>query len=245
MPQDSYTLANIVSAIALYLQTTWIVAIRNLTNNLQFRSKVVKLSLNISKAIDTADDLCSIFSQTIQDYAKRFLAHLVSHFSNLDCTLSSSKALVTSQESEALSLLTQQTSSQVTMTNTYLTVVSHRTRDAEALQTNTDSLGSISSSLYTFLDSDSSTTNICPLGILKADTLCFLAHQIWVNTSLFTNLVGLFNTVDAILLQSCKNLVDTAFLTLKLYFSNHRRSSLFFTWINSLYCTLLFGCTTV
>ena len=221
VPQDSHTFANIVSAIALNLQAAGVVAIRNLLDNLQLRGEVVELSLYVCETIDAADDLCSVLAQTVQDNAEGLLTNLVGHLGNLDGTLGSSERLVTSQEGEALSLLAEQTGSQVTMTQTHLTVVGNRTGDTEALQTDTDSLGSVSGSLHTLLDSDSGTTNVCPLSVLEANALCVLTHLIGVNTSFFTNLVGFLNTIDAILFQSSKNLVDTALLTLKLYFSNH------------------------
>ncbi len=224
MPQDGNTLADIVSTVALYLQTAGVVAVRYLTDNLQLRGEVVELCLHIGETVDTADDLCGILTQTVQDDTEGLLAHLVSHLGNLDGTLGSSEALVTSQEGEALSLLTQQTGSQVTMTQTYLTVVGNTTGDAEALQTDTDSLGSVSGSLHTLLNGNGGTANVCPLGVLKTDTLSVLTHLIGVNTCLITNLVGFLNTIDAILFQSCKNLVDTALLALKLYFSYHRNN---------------------
>ena len=107
------------------------------------------------------------------------------------------------------------------MTDTYLAVVGNRTGDAERLQADADSLGSVSSSLHTLLDGDGSTADVCPLGILEADALGFLTHQVGVYTCLVANLVGLFNTIDPVLFQSGQYLIHTALLTLKLYFSYH------------------------
>ena len=125
LPQDSYTLTNIVGTIALYLQTAGVVAIRNLLNNVQVASEVVELGLYVCETVDTADDLSSVLTKTVQDHAQRLLAYLVGHLSNLDSTLGSSEALVTSQECEALSLLAEQTSGEVTVTDTYLTIVGY------------------------------------------------------------------------------------------------------------------------
>ena len=55
------------------------------------------------------------------------------------------------------------------MTDTYFTVVSHRARNTECLQTDTDGFGSIGSILAAFLDSDGTTYNISPFCVLKAD----------------------------------------------------------------------------
>ena len=125
LPQDSYTLTNIVGTIALNLQTARIVAVRNLLNHSQITSEVIELGLYIGETVNTADDLSSVLTKTVQDHAKGLLAHLVGHLSNLDGTLGSSEALVTSQESEALCLLTEQTSGEVTVTDTYLTIVGY------------------------------------------------------------------------------------------------------------------------
>ena len=110
------------------------------------------------------------------------------------------------------------------MADTDLTVVGNRTGDAEALQTNTDSLSSVSSILHALLNGDGGTADVCPLSVLEADALRVLTHLVRIYTCLVTNLVGFFNAVDAILLQSSKNLVNTALLTLKLYFSYHRNN---------------------
>ena len=220
-PVDSHTLTNVISAIAVHLGTGT-VRVSDAVNHVHLTCIVVKLSLYISKSVDTADDHSSIFAQTVKDATQGVLTHLVSHLGNLDSTLSSGEALVSSQEGETLSLLAQQTSSQVTMSDTNLTVISHRTWDAEALQTDTDSLSSLSSSLHALLDGDSSTANISPFGILKADTLSVLANLIRINTCFFANLISLFDILDTILVKRSNHLLDTALLAFKTYFSYHR-----------------------
>ena len=125
LPQDSYTLTNIVSTIALYLQTAGVVAIRNLLDNSQVASEVVELGLYVCETVDTADDLGSVLAKTVQDHAEGLLANLVGHLGNLDGTLGSSEALVTGQEGESLGLLAEQTSGEVTVTDTYLTIVGY------------------------------------------------------------------------------------------------------------------------
>ena len=107
------------------------------------------------------------------------------------------------------------------MAETYLAVISYRTGDAEALQTDTDGLGCISSCLNTLLDGDSGTTNVCPLSILEADTLSLFAHQIRINTSLFADLISLFYATDTICIQSSQHLLLAALLAFITYFSNH------------------------
>ncbi len=175
MPENSYTLAYVVCTVAVNLRTRT-VAVRFLAHDLQFAREIVELGLYIGKSVDTADDHSSVFAQTVQDAAERVLTHLVRHLGNLDSTLSGCEGLVACQESEALGLLAQQTGSQITVTNTYLAVVSHRTRDTEGLQTDTDSLGSVSGVLAAFLQRDSGTYYVSPLGVLKTNTLGLLAE---------------------------------------------------------------------
>ena len=128
---------------------------------------------------------------------------------------------MTSQEGEALSLLAQQTGSQVTMTDTYLAVVSHRTGDAESLQTDTDSLGSISSIRATLLQSDGATYYISPLGVLKTDHLRLFAGLVRIQASCFADGISLFDVLDTIFVQGSENLLHSAVLALKFHFSNH------------------------
>ncbi len=220
LPQDGYTFAHIVGAIALHLGTGT-VRVGNLLHHVHLTRIVVELSLYVGEAVDATDDHGSILAQTVQNDAERLLAHLVCHLSNLDGSLGSRERLVTGKEGKALCLLTKQTGCQVSVSDTYLAVVGNRTGDAEALQTDTDSLGSLGSILHALLDSDGCTADVCPLGILETDALSVFTHLVGVDTCIFANLVCLLDAVDTILLQSSKHLVDAALLTFKTYFSYH------------------------
>ena len=70
VPEDSYTLTNIVSAVAVHLRTRT-VAVCFLANDLQFAGEIVELGLYIGETVDTADDHSSVFAQTVQDAAER------------------------------------------------------------------------------------------------------------------------------------------------------------------------------
>ena len=128
---------------------------------------------------------------------------------------------MTSQEGEALSLLAQQTGSQVTVTQTHLAVVGHRAGDAERLQTDTDGLGSVGGILHALLDGDGCTAYVGPFRILKADALGVLANLVGVHTGFLANGVGLFDGLDAVGIQSGDDLVDATLLTLEFHFSYH------------------------
>ena len=179
------------------------------------------MSLNISKAVDTRDDLSSVFSKTVQDTTQRFFTYFVCFCSDFDSTFSSSERFVTCQESETFSFFAQQHSSEVTMADTNLTVVSYRTRDAESLQTDTDSFSSFSSVCATFLDSDCTTYHIRPFCIFKTDRLSFFTRFIRIKSMSFTDSVSFFDIFDAVSVQGSDNLFDTTVLAFEFYFSNH------------------------
>src|SRR5574344_1205075 len=123
------------------------------------------------------------------------------------------------------------------MTDTNLTVVGNRTGDAEALQTDTDSLGSLGSTLHALLDGDSSTTYVCPLGILKADTLSVLANLVRINTNTIANLISLFDILYTVFIKSSNNLLDSALLALEFHFSYHSCLSLYYSLRGSILLT--------
>ena len=60
-------------------------------NYFQFTSVVIKLSLNVCKSVDTRDDLCSVFAQTVQDTTQRFFTYFVCFCSDFDSTFGSSE----------------------------------------------------------------------------------------------------------------------------------------------------------
>ena len=219
-PHDSYTFANVVSTITFNFCTRT-VRVSDFANNFQFTSKVIELSLNVCKAVNTRDDLSSVFSKTVQDTTQRFFTYFVCFSSDFDSTFSSSERFVTCQESETFSFFAQQHSSKVTMADTNLTVVSYRTRDAECLQTDTDSFSSFSSVCATFFNSNGSTYNISPFCIFKTDRLSFFTRFIRIKSMSFTDSVSFFDIFDAVSVQSSDNLFDTTVLAFEFYFSNH------------------------
>ena len=124
VPHDGYTFAYVVCTVAFYFGAGT-VGVRSFLHNLQFACVVVKLSLNVCKAVDTGDDHGGVLAQTIQDAAQGVLAYLVGHFGDLDGTFGGCERLVAGQEGEALSLFAEQTGCQVTVAQTYLAVVGY------------------------------------------------------------------------------------------------------------------------
>ena len=86
MPHNCYTLANVVSTVAVYL-SAWAVAVCDAAYFLKLTSEVVELSLYICETVDTCDDLSSILTETVKDYAERLNANLVCLSCDLDSTL--------------------------------------------------------------------------------------------------------------------------------------------------------------
>ena len=149
VPHDGYTFAYVVGAIAFYFGA-FALGVGNFTNYFQFARIVVELSLYVGETIDTRDDLCGVFAQTIEDTAQGLFTYFVGFGGNFDGTFGSGKRLVTGQEGEAFGLFAEQTGSEVTVTETYFTVVGNRTGDTERLQTDTDGFGSVGAFLQPF-----------------------------------------------------------------------------------------------
>ena len=219
-PHDSYTFTNVVSTVAFYFCTRT-VRVSDFANNFQFTGKVIELSLNVSKAVDTRDDLSSVFSKTVQDATQRFFTYFVCFCSDFDSTFSSSERFVTCKESETFSFFAQQHSSEVTVADTNLTVVSNRTRNTECLQTDTDSFCSFSSVCAVLLKSDCSTYHISPFCVFKTDRLSFFTRFIRIKSGSFADSVSFFDVFDAVSVQGFDDTFDTTVLAFEFYFSNH------------------------
>ena len=93
VPEDSYTLTNVVCSVAVHFCTRT-VAVCFLANDLQLAGEIVELGLYIGETVDTADDHSSVFAQTVEDATKRVLTNFVRHLGNLDSAFSGSEGLV-------------------------------------------------------------------------------------------------------------------------------------------------------
>ena len=111
-----------------------------------------------------------------------------------------------SQESEALGLFLQQHLAQIAVTQTNLSLVCNRTRDAESLKTLADGSSSVSSSAAALLDCDGSTNGVCPLCVFEADRLNALYHLVYIQTGSLGNFRSALDGIDAVFLQNSQNL---------------------------------------
>ena len=101
------------------------------------------------------------------------------------------------------------------MTETYLTVISNRTGNAERLKTYTDFFGSLSSGLNLIFECDSTTYNISPSSVFKADRLNAFNDIVSVNTGFVANFFSLFNGGNTVFCEFCVNLIYSSVLTFK------------------------------
>ena len=130
MPHDCDALANIVSAVAFYDESVRIASVRNFLYDCKslvgsVSVEVVEFCLDISEAVDAADNLSSVLSKTVQDYAELVLADFVRVCRDLDCAFSCGERLVSCEECEALCLLGKKTCTQVSVSETNFAVISY------------------------------------------------------------------------------------------------------------------------
>ena len=210
-PHDSNAFANVVSAVAVNFRTRSI-GVCFSEYFFQFSGVVVIFSLYISKAVDTSDDLSSVFSKTVQDNTQRFLTYFVCFFSDTDSTLSSCEGLMSSQECEALGVLFQKHFTKVTMAKTNFTLICYRTRDTEGLKSLTDCCSSFRSFAASFFDCDCCAYSVSPFCILEADWLNAFDHFVYIKASSFCNFCSFFDGVDSVLSKLSQNLFLSSFI---------------------------------
>ena len=228
VPHDCNTFANIISTVALYDKTLRIISIRNFFNNCQslvcsFAVKVVKLSLNISKTIDAADNLGSVFSKTVQDNAELVPANFVCVCSDFNRTFSSSKRFVACQKSKTLSFFRKKAGTKISVSKTNLAVISYRTWQTECLKSFSDICSSCRTSLvasfFSLFNCNRRAQYVSPFCIFKTNLLCRLTDFIRVKTAClakFTSLVqSFFAFCETIFFKSLVYLWDTAFKIFK------------------------------
>src|SRR5699024_7470264 len=133
---NSDAFLNVVAAVASYV---CLVAVRecNLTDNAQLAGEVVVFCLNIGKAVDSGDDVSSIFAQTVEDNAQRRFSCFVGGSYDTNSAFSSCERFVTSQEAEAVCFLSEQHCAQIAVAKTYLAVFCNRTWNTGSLQADT------------------------------------------------------------------------------------------------------------
>ena len=216
---NCYAFLNVVTAVASYF---CFVTVRecNFTNNAQFAGEVVIFGLNIGKAVDSGDDVCSIFAQTVEDNMQRSFSCFVSSSCDTDCTFSSCEGFVSSQEAEAVCFLSEQHCAQVTVAKTYFTVFCNRARDAECLQTDTNCFSSFCCFGDAFFQCDCYTQSVSPNRIFKSDWLYAFYDRLNVDALRETEVSGFFQGGHTVFFQSCLNFRHSSFLSFKFSHDN-------------------------
>ena len=217
-PHDGYAFAHVVRAIAVHFRTGT-VGIRLVAHFFQFTGEVVKFRLHIGEAVDAGNNHGSVLAQAVQDDAQGIFAYFVCHFSDFDSAFSCGEGFVSCQEGKALRLFAEEACGEVAVPESYFAVVCHGTGDAECLQAFANGFSSVGSVLATFLEGNGSPYDVCPFGVLETDVLGLLAFQIRVDAVRGADGFSLFDGGNAVCVQYFIDLLDTAVLTFKSYFS--------------------------
>ena len=106
------------------------------------------------------------------------------------------------KECEALCLLAEKTCGEVSVAETNLAVVSYGTRDAECLETFSNSLSGVSGIGAALLDCDGGAYYVSPLCILEADFLGVLASLVWIEALGLADGLGLLEVLDTVFVES-------------------------------------------
>ena len=165
---DGNTLHDVVGAIALD-GCTLAGGEGDLLDDGQSLGGDVILGLHISEAVDAGDDVSSILAEAVQDDAQGGLADLVCGAGDADRTLSGCEGLVAGEESEAGGVLAQQTSAQIAVAQTDLTLLSDRAGDGEGFQTLADGSSALGSIGQAALDGDGGAQSVGPDCVIEAD----------------------------------------------------------------------------
>ena len=121
---DSNTFLNVVCSIAVNFSTKTF-RIRFTEYFFYFVLIWVILCLNECESVNTGNNLCCIFSKTVQNNAKRFLTNFVCLLSDTDSTFCCGKGLMSCKETETLCLFFQKHFTKVTMSKTYFACISY------------------------------------------------------------------------------------------------------------------------
>ena len=224
---------NVVSAVALN-SSALTLGEGDLLDDGQGLGGDIVLGLHIGEAVDTGNDVSCILAQAVQDDAQGGLADLVCGAGDADGTLSSCKGLVACQESEAGGVLAQQTSAQIAVAQTDLTLLSDRAGDGEGFQTFADGSSTLGSIGQAALDGDSGAQGVCPDSVIKADGLNAAHDLVAVDALCEEHLVASVQRLQAVSLQACLDFRHAAIHRFKschelFLLSYSSRGSMYFT----------------
>ena len=229
---DGHALADVVGAVAAD-SSALAVGVGDLTDDVQLAGAVVELGLDVGEAVDAGDDLGGVLAQAVQDDAQGLGAGLVGVADDADGALGGGEGLVAGQEGEALGLVPQQHGGQVAVAQADLAVVGDGAGNAEGLQADADGLGGLGGGGAALLDGDGGAHDVGPAGVLKGDGLNLLHGLVGVDAGCIADALGLFDGLDAVLMQDGIDVVNPALITFKqCHFS--RPSLLFLSGVNVL-----------
>ena len=196
-PHDSNAFRYGICAIAVNLCTKAL-GISSSAYFLNFVGIRIILCLNKSKSVNSGNNLCSVFSKTVQNNSERFLTNLVCLLCNTDSAFSGCEGLMSCQETEAVGILFQKHLSKVSVSKTNLTGICYGTGNTEGLKSLTDCCCCFRCLSAVLLDCDCCAYCVCPASIFKADRLDALYKRIYIKSCILCNFLSFFQRSDSI-----------------------------------------------
>ena len=211
---DSDAFADIVGTEAANV-SPFALGVGDFTDNVQFARFVIELGLNIGEAVDTGNDLGSVFAETIEDDAERHFTSLVGIADDADSAFSSGEGFVTCQEAEAFRFVLQEHSCQVAVAAADFAVFRDGAGNAEGLEADADGFSRFYSRPCIGLDSDGSANGVGPASIFKCNRLYVFDDFIGIQAGSCTDIATFFNAADTVFFQYAEDLINSSVVAFK------------------------------
>ena len=205
---------NIISTVAFNF-SFFTVRESNFSNNFDFIISKIVICFYICETVNSGNDISSIFAKTVKDNTERLCSNFVSTLCNTDSTFCSSETFMTCEEAETICFFFKKHGCKVTVTETYFSVFSNRTRDTESLETDTESFSSVSSAFLSGFDCYCSTECISPYSIFKCNRLYTSNDSFYVYTVSKAVVFCFFKRIETVFFNNDIDFINTSFITFK------------------------------
>ena len=196
---DSNTFLNVVCSIAVNFSTK---TFRIRFTEYFFYCRSVYGSYSVSTNVNPLirEIICScVFSKTVQDNAKRFFTNFVCLLSNTDSTFCCGKGLMSCKESRNTLSLLPEAFYQGYHVQDLLYVYQQLNQEYKMPEVRSPIAAAASAArLQSFFDCNCCTYYICPASIFKTNWLNTFNLVIYIQTSVFRNLLCFFDRGDTI-----------------------------------------------
>ena len=214
MVHDGHALPDVIRAVAADCGPLAF-RIFDLPDDLQFAGIVIKLRLDIGEAIDAADDLGGVLAKSVENDPQRLLPGLVGVANDADGALGGGKGLVARQKREALRLVPQQHSAQITVAKAHLALLGYGAGDAERLQADADGLRRFGSGLHALFQCNGRAHAVGPAGVFKADGLDTFHDLVGVEARGLADVAALLHAGNSVLRKDGIDFVDSSLVAFK------------------------------